>query len=123
MKRVLGSIPAQTAAVVFVLALAAPALAAVPPRIAAARQDQQTIIDNIAQAQTAIAHGQRSQAIDSVGRAETALLNAQQSGAYRNPQSLAALTRAHDELLQGKAQAAQQALAASAKDIAAPLAG
>ena len=116
-------IPQPTVIAVATALLAASAPAYATSRLQTATQDEQRVIDDIVYADTALLHGQRSVARSDVGQAETVLLNAQQADGYRDPQSLAALIRAHTDLLNGKTQGARKALSTAENDLFTPRAG
>lgn len=84
-------------AVVALIGLNASASAMTPMQ--AATQDEQHVLDDIIGAQADLSDGNHMAAVNSAANAETILLNTQASRAYNEPKSLAALERAHDDLL------------------------
>jgi hypothetical protein len=78
---------------------------------------QQSTVDDIAGAQSALSQGRGIAALTDTENAETVLLNGQQAGAVAPLRTLAALSRADSDLQSGSNAAAAAALNTAAVDL------
>jgi hypothetical protein len=100
----IGTLAAALAVAIGAVGAALPAIAAADPHAAAAAERR--AFDDIVAATVDLWDHRDKAAMDRSARAETVLLNARQSGIYHDPASLAALERAHEDFVRGRAKAA-----------------
>jgi hypothetical protein len=82
-----------------------------------AAQEEHRVVNDLAQAQSALTKGRHAVALNSAANAETIMLNAQQFRGYRDPQTLAALKQTHNDFVRNKWGAATLSLKTAQTDL------